>query len=93
MVDPLVVWTPSIAPSGLAVYRGEKVPQWQGDLFAGGLVSESVQHIELDEAGTVANQTAIDIGQRVREVNQGPDGEIYILTDESNGRIVRLDAG
>ncbi|MGD1898971.1 MAG: PQQ-dependent sugar dehydrogenase [Phormidesmis sp.] len=93
MVDPLVVWTPAIAPSGLMVYQGDQVPQWQGDLFAGGLVSESVQHIELDEAGTVANQTAIDIGQRVREVNQGPDGEIYILTDESNGRLVRLDAG
>ena len=93
MVDPLVVWTPSIAPSGLAVYRGEQVPQWQGDLFAGGLVSQSIQQIKLDDSGTVVSQTPIDIGQRVRDVAQGPDGFIYVLTDESNGRLVRLEPG
>ncbi|MEO1393344.1 MAG: PQQ-dependent sugar dehydrogenase [Cyanobacteria bacterium J06634_5] len=93
MVDPLVVWTPSIAPSGLAVYRGDQVPQWQGDLFAGGLVSQSVQHIKLDDSGAVLSQTPIDIGQRVREVDQGPDGFLYVLTDEPNGRLVRLEPG
>ncbi|MEO1637406.1 MAG: PQQ-dependent sugar dehydrogenase, partial [Cyanobacteria bacterium J06631_9] len=93
MVDPLVVWTPSIAPSGLAVYRGEQVPQWQGDLFAGGLVSQSIQQIKLDDAGAVLSQTPIDIGQRVRDVAQGPDGFLYVLTDESNGRLVRLEPG
>lgn len=92
MVDPLVVWTPSIAPSGLAVYRGDQVPQWQGDLFAGGLVSQSIQHIKLDGSGSVFSQTSIDIGQRVRDVAQGPDGFIYVLTDESNGRLIRLDS-
>jgi len=93
MVDPLVVWTPSIAPSGLMLYRGEQIPQWQGDLFAGGLVSQSIQHIELNEAGAVVSQTPIDIGQRVREVDQGPDGWVYVLTDETNGRLVRLEPG
>ncbi|MEL6813993.1 MAG: PQQ-dependent sugar dehydrogenase [Cyanobacteria bacterium J06598_3] len=93
MVDPLIVWTPSIAPSGLAVYRGDQVSQWQGDLFAGGLVSQSIQHIKLDDSGAVLSQTPIDIGQRVREVDQGPDGFIYILTDESNGRLMRLEPG
>ncbi|MEL6779114.1 MAG: PQQ-dependent sugar dehydrogenase, partial [Cyanobacteria bacterium J06597_16] len=93
MVDPLVVWTPSIAPSGLAVYRGDQVPQWQGDLFAGGLVSQSVQHIKLDDSGAVLSQTPIDIGQRVREVDQGPDGFLYVLTDDPNGRLVRLEPG
>ncbi len=93
MVDPLIVWTPAIAPSGLAVYRGDLVPQWQGDLFAGGLVSQSIQHIQLDDSGAVLSQTPIDIGQRVREVAQGPDGFIYVLTDESNGRLVRLEPG
>ena len=73
MVDPLIVWTPSIAPSGLAVYRGDRFPQWQGDLFAGGLVSQSIQHIKLDASGAVLSQTPIDIGQRVRDVDQGPD--------------------
>lgn len=91
MVDPLVVWTPAIAPSGLAVYRGDRYPQWQGHLFAGGLVSRDVRRIELDASGTVINETPIDIGQRVRDVRQGPDGLIYILTDEPNGRLVRLE--
>ncbi|MBE9102939.1 PQQ-dependent sugar dehydrogenase [filamentous cyanobacterium LEGE 07170] len=91
MVDPLVVWTPAIAPSGLAVYRGDRYPQWQGHLFAGGLVSRDVRRIELDASGTVINETPIDIGQRVRDVRQGPDGLLYILTDEPNGRLVRLE--
>ncbi|MEL6402575.1 MAG: PQQ-dependent sugar dehydrogenase [Cyanobacteria bacterium J06607_6] len=93
MVDPLVVWTPAIAPSGLLVYRGDRFPQWQGDVFAGGLVSGDVRHIEVDEAGAVINQTPIAIGQRVRDVRQGPDGLIYVLTDEPNGRLIRLEPG
>ncbi|MEO1208933.1 MAG: PQQ-dependent sugar dehydrogenase [Cyanobacteria bacterium J06638_20] len=93
MVDPLVVWTPAIAPSGLLVYRGDRFPEWQGDLFAGGLVSRDVRHLELDETGAVINQSTIPIGQRVRDVRQGPDGLIYILTDESNGRLIRLEPG
>ncbi|ESA33585.1 glucose sorbosone dehydrogenase [Leptolyngbya sp. Heron Island J] len=93
MVDPLVVWTPAIAPSGLLVYQGDRFPQWQGDLFAGGLVSQDVRHIELSDAGTVVNETPIPIGQRVRDVRQGPDGLIYILTDEPNGRLIRLEPG
>lgn len=91
MVDPLIVWTPAIAPSGLMVYRGDRAPEWQGDLFAGGLVSKAIQHIQLDAAGVVVSQTPIDIQQRVRDVAQGPDGLIYVLTDESNGRLVRLE--
>ena len=93
MVDPLVVWTPATAPSGLMVYRGDRFPQWQGDLFAGGLVSKDVRQIKLDGAGTVVSETSIPIGQRVRDVRQGPDGSIYILTDESNGRLIRLEPG
>ena len=93
MVDPLVVWTPAIAPSGLLIYQGDQFPDWQGDLFAGGLVSQDVRHIELDESGAVVNQTPIPIGQRVRDVRQGPDGLIYILTDEPNGRLIRLEPG
>lgn len=90
MVDPEVIWTPSIAPSGLAVYSGEQFPEWQGDLFAGGLVSRDIRHIELDAAGDVINESIIEIGQRVRDVRQGPDGLLYVLTDESNGQLIRL---
>jgi aldose sugar dehydrogenase len=91
MVDPKVVWTPAKAPSGLVMYQGDRVPAWQGDLFAGGLVSKDVRRIDLDAAGNVRSQQEIRIGQRVRDIRQGPDGLLYILTDESNGRLIRLE--
>ncbi|MEQ8541531.1 MAG: PQQ-dependent sugar dehydrogenase [Coleofasciculus sp. D1-CHI-01] len=91
MVDPKLIWTPAIAPSGLVIYDSDRVPQWQGDLFAGGLVSRDVRHIELDESGNVVNETSIDIGQRVRDVRQSPDGLLYILTDEANGQLIRIE--
>jgi aldose sugar dehydrogenase len=93
MVDPKVVWTPATAPSGLAFYSGDRFPGWKGDLFAGGLVSQDVRRIDLDDAGTVKGQEVIRIGQRVRDVRQGPDGLLYILTDESDGRLIRLEPG
>ena len=92
MVDPKLIWTPSIAPSGLAFYSSDRVAEWQGDLFAGGLVSQDVRHIELDEAGNVVEEESISIGQRVRDVRQGPDGGLYVLTDEPNGQLIRLEA-
>ncbi len=91
MIDPKLVWTPSIAPSGLAIYSGDRVAAWRGDLFAGGLVSQDVRRIDLDQAGNVLSQQTIPIGQRVRDVRQGPDGLLYILTDESNGQLIRLE--
>lgn len=84
MVDPKVVWTPAIAPSGLAFHNG--------DLFAGGLVSRDVRHIDLDEKGNIVNRKSIDIGQRVRDVRKGLDGKLYVITDESNGQLIRLEA-
>lgn len=91
MVDPKTYWTPAIAPSGLAIYNGDRFPGWKGDLFAGGLVSQTVQRIDLDAAGNVGDQQEIPIGQRVRDVRQGPDGLIYILTDAGDGRLIRLE--
>jgi aldose sugar dehydrogenase len=91
MEDPKLVWTPSIAPSGLAFYSGDRFPAWKGDLFAGGLVSQDVRHIDLDTAGNVVSQQSINIGQRVRDVRQGPDGLLYILTDAQDGQLIRLE--
>ncbi|MEM7794296.1 MAG: PQQ-dependent sugar dehydrogenase [Cyanobacteria bacterium P01_C01_bin.118] len=91
MVDPQVIWTPSIAPSGLAVYTGAPFPEWQGDLFAGGLVSQDIRYIDVDESGNVVSEESISVGQRVREVQQGPDGLLYVLTDEANGQLIRLE--
>lgn len=91
LVDPKAVWTPAKAPSGLAFYTGNRFPQWQGNLFAGGLVSRDVRRISLDASGKVVSQQQITIGQRVRDVRQGPDGLLYILTDEPNGQLIRLE--
>ena len=91
MEDPLVVWMNAIAPSGLAIYTGKPFAHWQGDLFAGGLKSQDIRRIDLDQAGNVRGQSALPIGQRVRDVRQGPDGLLYVLTDESSGRLIRLE--
>ncbi|ABG53445.1 MAG: PQQ-dependent sugar dehydrogenase [Trichodesmium sp. St16_bin4-tuft] len=91
LVDPKVIWTPSIAPSGLAFYNGDRFPQWRGNLFAGGLVSQDIRRIQLDPGGNVIAQNSIPIGQRVRDVRQGPDGLLYVLTDDRNGQLIRLE--
>jgi aldose sugar dehydrogenase len=91
MEDPKAVWTPSIAPSGLTAYNGKRFPQWQKNLFAGSLVEQTVRRIELDAHGKVVNQEQISIGARVRDVRQDPDDLLYILTDESDGRLMRLE--
>jgi len=91
MIDPKVIWTPSIAPSGLTVYTGTQFPQWQGNLFAGGLVSQDIRRIEVERSGSVIKEVSISIGQRVRDVRQGPDGLIYVLTDADHGQLIRLE--
>ena len=91
MVDPVAVWMTAIAPSGLVVYSGTQFERWRGDLFVGGLKSQDIRRIDLNEAGQVIGQSALRIGQRVRDVRQGPDGLLYVLTDESNGSLIRLE--
>ena len=90
MEDPITQWTPCLAPSGLSVYRGSAFKEWQGDLFAGALVFQEVRRIRLSASGQVAEQETIKIGQRVRDVREGPDGSIYVLTDETNGQLLRI---
>ncbi len=90
MVDPLLVWMTAIAPSGLALYTGDKFPEWKGDLFAGALIKQSVRHIELDATGRITGQREMRFGARVRDVRQGPDGFLYVLTDEDNGQLIRV---
>ena len=91
MVDPHVVWTPAQAPSGLAVYHGDAIPEWQGNIFSGGLKSGEVRRIILNDT-TVTGEEKLTIGARVRDVREGPDGYLYVLTDESNGRLIRIVA-
>lgn len=91
MEDPVLQWTPSIAPSGMAFYTGSKFSQWQGNLFVGALAHRHLRRLELD-GQTVTHQEKLlaDLGQRIRDVRQGPDGFLYLLTDESDGKLLRL---
>ncbi|MGP1308916.1 MAG: PQQ-dependent sugar dehydrogenase [Phycisphaerales bacterium] len=88
-VDAALVWVPSKAPSGLEFYSGDAFPQWRGDLFSGGLVTKDVWRIDLNGERVVKQET-ISIGKRVRDVRQGPDGMLYVLTDEDNGQLLRI---
>ncbi len=92
LIDPVSVWKPSIAPSGLAVYRGRALPKLDGAILAGGLQSKDVRVVRLNAAGAATSETRIPIDARVRDVRVGPDGLIYVLTDEPEGRIIRINA-
>jgi aldose sugar dehydrogenase len=90
MTQPLLAWVPSPAPSGLAYYTGSHFPQWKGSLFSGSLAGQEVRRIGLDKDGKVVAQDRLDIGKRVRDVRQGPDGHLYLLTDETSGKLIRI---
>jgi glucose/arabinose dehydrogenase len=91
--QPVIYWTPSIAPSGLAMYRGDKFPAWKGDLFAGALAFKHLRRIHLDEHGNVVDQEQLlnDLHWRIRDVRAAPDGFLYVCTDETDGRVLRLE--
>ncbi|OYY91932.1 MAG: dehydrogenase [Sphingomonas sp. 28-66-16] len=89
---PKVWWNPVISPGGLMIYSGSLFPQWRGDAFIGGLSSQSLVRVDLDGA-TARKGDQWAMGARIREVEQGPDGAIYVLEDGddgSQGRLIRL---
>lgn len=93
MEDPRVDWTPSIAPSGMAIYRGEQFPAWQGDLLVTALVAREVRRVVLDGDRVTGEQALFaEIGQRLRDIKVGPDGALYLLTDLPRGRILKISA-
>jgi len=90
--QPLFYWNPSIAPSGLAVYAGDMFPEWQGDLLVGSLKFELMSRLARNASGRITTEERFLEGQfgRIRDVKIAPDGSIWLLTDESNGQIIRL---
>ena len=94
MEQPLYYWDPVIAPSGAVFYTGEKFRDWRGDLLVGSLQPGRLVRLRLaDGRVTQEERYVIEPGERVRDVRQGPDGLIYLLTDNPKGRIVRLEPG
>lgn len=86
---PKISWDPVISPAGLIIYSGSLFPAWKGDAFIGGLSSRSLVRIEFD--GSNAKEAArYDMGQRIREVEQGPDGAVWLLEDATQGRLLKL---
>ena len=92
MEQPIRFWDPSIAPSGMAFYTGNKFPHWQGNLFIGALKFQLLVRLEL-EGNEIVNEERLLTGKlgRIRDVRMSPDGYIYLLTDASNGKLVRLE--
>ncbi|PXX91571.1 glucose sorbosone dehydrogenase [Marinobacter vulgaris] len=88
---PLLHWTPSIAPSGMTLYTGDLFPQWQGDLLVGGLVTRQVHRVSL-ESGEAREVGVLfgELGERIRDVQTGPGGAVYLLTDNADGRVLKV---
>jgi glucose/arabinose dehydrogenase len=94
-VSPLIMWSPSIAPSGLAVYRGNRIPGWDGQFLIGALAGKALVLAGLDNEGRTIRETTRalgELGARIRDVRVGPDGAVWLLTDEQEGRLLRLGA-
>jgi glucose/arabinose dehydrogenase len=91
MEQPVWHWTPSIAPSGMAFYDGKLFPAWKGNLFNGALKFQLVARLELKGDKVVKEERILqDLHERIRDVREGPDGALYLLTDNSAGRILRV---
>jgi glucose/arabinose dehydrogenase len=92
MAQPLYYWVPSIAPSGMAFYTGERFPKWKGDLFVGALRSQMLVRLKLDGEKVVKEERLLQgVLGRIRDVRMGPDGFLYLVTDDSAGAVARLE--
>jgi glucose/arabinose dehydrogenase len=91
MEQPIKYWVPSIAPSGMAFYTGDLFPRWKGNLFVGALAGQLLVRLDLDgEKVTKEERLLGNLNARIRDVRQGPDGAIWLATDSSDGRIIRV---
>jgi glucose/arabinose dehydrogenase len=91
MEQPLKYWVPSIAPSGMAFYTGKLFPKWNGSLFTGALRSALLVRLTLNGNAVTSEERLLqNLHERIRDVRQGPDGALWLLTDSSNGRVLRV---
>ena len=91
--QPMLFWAPSIALSGMAFYTGDRFPEWKGSIFVGALVGTEIQRIVMNTRGLPIRRDRLitELRQRIREVRQGPDGLLYLLTDEEAGALLRIE--
>lgn len=91
MEQPIVDWTPSIAPAGMTIYRGNAFPEWEGDIFVGALAAQHVRRVKM-ENGEPTGEVVLfaELGQRIRDVRTGPDGYLYLVTDGEGGSVLRI---
>jgi glucose/arabinose dehydrogenase len=98
MTDPILSWTPSIAPSGMAIYHGETFSEWDGDLLVSALIagdadvaSGHIRRVEMENGVVIGQEILLgELGARMRDVRVAPDGQIYVLTDAEQGQVLRL---
>jgi glucose/arabinose dehydrogenase len=91
MEQPAYYWVPSIAPSGMAFYTGSLFPAWRGNLLVGALAGQALHRLVLEGETVVAEEVLLkDRGERIRDVRMGPDGAVWLLTDEADGAVLRL---
>lgn len=90
---PIRHWTPSIAPSGITIYRGDAFPEFNGDLLVSSLAGKGVFRLDLEDGQLVDEQRLFhELGKRIRDVIVGQEGELYLLTDHNPGQLLRIDA-
>lgn len=91
MEQPIKYWVPSIAPSGMAFYTADLFPAWKASLFTGALAGQALVRLSLDGEKVIAEERLLqNLNQRIRDVRQGPDGALWLLTDSSGGRVLRV---
>lgn len=91
MEQPVYYWDPVIAPSGMVIYSGDLFPEWRGNAFLGGLAVKALVRLVMDGDRVVGEERLLtDLNARIRDVRQGPDGALYVLTDSSDGQLLRL---
>lgn len=91
MEQPIYYWDPSIAPSGMTFYSGDLMPEWKGNLFVGALAGTHLARLVLDGNKVVAEEKLLaNLSERIRDVRQGPDGALWLLTDSDDGKLLRV---
>jgi glucose/arabinose dehydrogenase len=92
LAQPLYSWVPSIAPSGMTFYTGDKFPRWRGNLMIGALKDQMLVRLTLNDEKVVSEERLLkNLLGRIRDISQGPDGYLYLLTDETDGALVRIE--